>query len=281
MSETVYDQLSDRRVRDLYWLLFSPCPVRAIPDPWSAKLFPETVIASWKATSASYFTSLDRHPELLHQFLNRKKYKRLGFYAEALLSFFFQTFDPIDLLLQNFQVREEKQTLGEIDFIFNYDNVTYHIEVAVKYYLLLKSHAPGIPKNWVGPSRNDHFERKLHKIESRQLPLAQHPHVQKNISDETVHSRFFFRGCFFAHESVDSPILNSSKVNTYYFINELDKSKQLKQELVRPNWLSALQPGKNQRRSKPSSGSIATDRPSLWLNEQNQPIFIVPDDWDQ
>lgn len=281
MSETVYDQLNDRRVRDLYWLLFSPCPVRAIPAPWNARMFPETVIASWKATSAAYFTSLDRHPEMLHQFLNRKKYKRLGFYAEALLSFFFQTFDPIELLLQNFQVREEKQTLGEIDFIFNYDDVTYHIEVAVKYYLLLTSHDPDVPKNWVGPSRNDHFERKLNKIESRQLPLAEHPHVRKNITHQPVHSFFFLRGCFFAHGPVNSGILHPPKINTYHYVNEIDESIQLKQELIRPNWLSALQPTGNQEQPVPTRKSLATDRPSLWLNERNRPVFIVPDNWDQ
>ena len=281
MSKTVYNQLYDQQVRDLYWLLFSPSPVGNIPPPWKAPLFPEEIIESWKQTSGSYFKRLDSHPEMLHQFLNRKKYKRLGFYAEALLSYFFQTFEPIELLLQNFQVREEKQTLGEIDFIFNYDNVTYHIELAVKYYLLLKSHSPDVPKNWVGPSLNDHFERKLNKIQARQLPLGQHRKVLHNLSAQQVHSYFFFRGCFFTHDRIHSTVLNTSKTYSYCFKNELDKNVQLKKQLHRPNWMSAVNPAQEDLPSSGTSRSITSDRPSLWINGNNEPLFILPNSWDQ
>lgn len=123
------EQFSSHHVRSLYWLLFSPCPIKkggveGIP------LFPEEWIKALKLSSKSYFKQLDQEPDSLVVFLAQGNTYRLGMYAERLLCYFFSTFSETELLLHNFQIIDQKKTLGEVDFIIKWNNRTIHIELA-------------------------------------------------------------------------------------------------------------------------------------------------------
>src|SRR5690554_1938688 len=87
MQHSIYYRLISPKVRDLYWLLFSESPLHPSYDLSPYALFPQTVLNEWEALSTEYFLELDKNPQSINQFVDRKKNKRLGFYAEALLSF--------------------------------------------------------------------------------------------------------------------------------------------------------------------------------------------------
>ena len=90
LDET-FKRLNNRNVKDLYWLLFSRCPINNNhPDLSEIPFFPTEIVEEWKQNTVDYFLNLDKEAAVLTHFLKRPKNSRLGFYAEALLSFFFQ-----------------------------------------------------------------------------------------------------------------------------------------------------------------------------------------------
>lgn len=269
--------LKSQVVKDLYWLLFEPSPLKEVPDPFTIPLFPESLHREWSLNSTEYFRKLDQSPHSIERFVSRQKNKRLGFYCESLLSYFFQTYPGITLWLQNIQLQENKRTIGEIDFVISWKGKPYHLELAVKYYLLLPSSNPQIASNWIGPSRKDDLHKKLTKVQHHQLPLGKHQSIQKRLPDaisEPLTSYFLFRGHFFVHDDIKATFLNK-EVSRYYFEEEVNR--ELCQVLKRPNWLGSLKtPFKEKEASK-----ISIDRPQLvkFKNEENS--FVVPQNWNQ
>lgn len=98
--------------------------------------------------------------------------KRLGHTAQALLMGALERYESMDLLLEGQQLIEDKQTLGEIDFLLKTPNSLglQHWELAIKYYLFN-------PRTscFHGPSRNDRLDIKLSRMLEHQLPMIQHP----------------------------------------------------------------------------------------------------------
>lgn len=77
-----------------------------------------------------------------------------------------------DLIASNIQIIQNKQTLGELDFLVfdNLKNKPLHIELVYKLYI----YNPFIPKEidrWIGPNRRDSLSKKLEKLKTQQLPL--------------------------------------------------------------------------------------------------------------
>jgi hypothetical protein len=98
---------------------------------------------------------------------------RLGHLIEKLASACIQTSSNYELLYQNFQVKEDKTTIGEIDFILE-DLETKqqtHLELAYKFYLYDPNISNDQQRNWIGPNRNDSLIQKLDKLRSKQFPL--------------------------------------------------------------------------------------------------------------
>tara|TARA_B100000508_G_C11465884_1_gene282575 strand:- start:59879 stop:60730 length:852 start_codon:yes stop_codon:yes gene_type:complete len=282
MNYDFFHSLENRTVKDLYWLLFKPKPLVSCPKPFDVPFFPEEIIKEWEPLSCKFFEQLDEHPQDIERFVQRKKNYRLGFYAEALLSYFFQSFNKTELILQNFQIRDEKQTLGEIDFIVKYNERVFHIELAVKYYLLLPNGDPAVPENWIGPSRKDNLHKKLRKVQDNQLGHGEHQSVRKEVPSEfrdKIESYFLFRGQFFKNDSNDTSDVARNSLN-YYFLNKID----LDQDMIilqRPNWLSSIDSQKNQTESYSKQNTATFERPQLVKIRNHKEIaFIVPENWN-
>ncbi|HZH86136.1 MAG TPA: DUF1853 family protein [Brumimicrobium sp.] len=280
MQNTTYHKLKNTSVRDLYWLLFSEGPLSESYNISPYTLFPQQILEEWKQNSKDYFLELDKNPNSLILFVNRKKNKRLGFYAEALLSYFFQTFNSIELLLQNFQIIDQKKTVGEVDFIILYKEQVIHLECAVKYYLLKDSTHPEQASNWVGPRMKDNLELKLEKLIQHQLPLGSIDEVHEKLNRSVDQSYLFLKGVFFTEEELPANEISKGKNNQFIRQSSLIKLAISPIEiLTRPNWLSATAPSEFNERSEFMQLNKAIKNPELVLFEDHKARFVVPDNW--
>lgn len=179
--------LKNQAVRDLAWMLFSP-PLVSLPNDsgirvlWPARDLDTAELKTW-------LHDLDAEPEELLAHLDAAKSPRLGIYFEALCGFFFSRFKGFTLIAQNLQVNRTlndtaRQTLGEFDFIVRYGQETLHIETAVKFYLGTGSLAQHTGAEfWIGPNANDRLDKKIDRLLTHQLALADWPEGKARLDD--------------------------------------------------------------------------------------------------
>ena len=277
--DETFHKLKDRSVKDLYWMLFSKCPINQ-NHPLLEKIpfFPVYIIEEWRRSSIDFFIRLDQRPEELHQFLNRPKNKRLGFYAEALLSFFFQTFSEVELLLQNYQVIDNKRTLGELDFIFKWKNRVIHIECAVKYYLCDHSKDVNDLHSWIGPACKDDLGRKIEKVKEQQLPMINTSKLSGELSSFEIESFLFLKGKLFVHQETSSEWINTDLLGYYYRLDEINVSDDFYFP-PKPYWMSNMLEESPSNESVLSKVDILRKRAELAMKPGSKPFFIVPNNW--
>ncbi|MFK8008619.1 MAG: DUF1853 family protein [Saprospiraceae bacterium] len=107
---------------------------------------------------------------------------RLGHLAEKIVSELIKSSSNYQVLYENAQVIEDKNTIGEIDFIIKnlITKQITHVELAYKFYLFDPSISSTPINNWIGPNRNDSLQEKLEKLKRKQFPLLHH-NVAKSI----------------------------------------------------------------------------------------------------
>lgn len=93
--------------------------------------------------------------------------EKLGHYFERLVSLGIQSLSPI-LHHGHLQIRRDKNTLGELDTVFQLpgEDHAHHWELAVKYYLR-------VGRYFIGLTQRDRLDFKLHKLFHQQLALAE------------------------------------------------------------------------------------------------------------
>ncbi|MCP9200631.1 DUF1853 family protein [Gramella sp. GC03-9] len=111
----------------------------------------------------------------------------LGKRMESFFSIAIKHSDRYRMLASNIQIIEEKQTLGELDFLV-YDNMLrkpLHVELVYKLYVYDASFNHELER-WIGPNRRDSFSKKLDKLRSRQFPLLFKPETQRYLQDHDL-----------------------------------------------------------------------------------------------
>ncbi len=166
-------------VRDLLWVVNSPSLLRTTDDhccdsrPW--KLQEHCIRATHLA-----------------DFMASKDVCSVGRYFEGLISYWLHHLRKVDVLFESFAIREQKQTVGEIDFIFIDEQARVtHWEVAVKFYLFSPV-AYGLGSHYVGPNATDTLDRKLDRIFGHQLPLSQKRFPEVELRQAFVKGRIFY-----------------------------------------------------------------------------------------
>ena len=98
---------------------------------------------------------------------------RLGHLAEKVVSKAIKASANYSVLFENVQLKENKITVGEIDFIIQnrLTNQLIHLELAYKFYLFDPNNSSTPLNNWIGPNRNDSLQNKLEKLKTKQFPL--------------------------------------------------------------------------------------------------------------
>jgi len=106
---------------------------------------------------------------------------RLGHQMEAIFKQLLVYDSTYKILVSNLPIREEKQTLGEIDFLLEHrlHKHLVHVELTYKFYILDTGiAAPRL--QLIGPNPKDAFAFKLEKIKNQQFPLI-HTEASKKV----------------------------------------------------------------------------------------------------
>ena len=160
----------------------------------------------WQMQFAAYQVRLDEldstnvYQELTRYLLKRPSPNRLGFHFEGLISFwledgFARKLHPYEMLANNVQLYNGKQTTGELDLIlYNHaEKLTEHWELAIKFFM---GSAPFAPENWVGINSNDNLQRKMTHMQTKQfrtvwVDTEKHGQVKIDKRYGVIKGRFF------------------------------------------------------------------------------------------
>lgn len=213
-------------------------------------------------TAESIFESensseLDVDPDHLAQFLQPRFSHRVGRYFESLVHYWLERIQQVEMLVSGHQVREGKQTIGELDFIFkDHTGDVHHWETAVKFYLHLpENNVTG--SHLIGPNAADTFEKKTAKLFNKQLPLSQRDFPQ------VTHRRAFVKGRIFYHPSDPSNVTGDSHLSGIRSVSESFPAL-LSPEHLRSTWI------------RESEMSWLSDQPSRRFCILRKPNWLAP-----
>src|SRR5690554_1995355 len=115
----------------------------------------------------------DMHPESMPSLLQQATQRRLGLYFEQLYACLLQDLLGWELLARNLQIRDERRTLGELDFLLRnpLTGEVEHHEIAVKFYL---GHTDAVSRRvrWYGPNSRDRLDLKTDRLLQHQTRLT-------------------------------------------------------------------------------------------------------------
>jgi len=115
------------------------------------------------------FDSVDH--DHLNAFLEEQgSLHRVGRYFEQLIHYWLRHVRKVEVVATGLQLKDDKITVGEIDFLHRDEAGTLvHCEASVKFFLC----APGTePSEFPGPNARDNFEAKSTKLFDKQLPAS-------------------------------------------------------------------------------------------------------------
>ena len=166
-------------VRDLLWAVNSPSLLRTMNEHCC-----ESKVWTLQAQ--------DIRAAHLFDFMARKDARSLGKYFEGLISYWLHHLRKVDVLFESFAIREQKRTVGEIDFIFIDEQAQVtHWEVAVKFYLF-SSITHGLGSHYLGPNAVDTLDRKIAHVFGCQLPRSQELFPNVELRQAFVKGRVFY-----------------------------------------------------------------------------------------
>lgn len=149
----------------------------------------------------------------------------LGKRMERFFEFLLKNSRTIKVLKSNIQIRQDKITLGEIDFLAKDISLDqkHHIELVYKFYVYDPSYENELER-WIGPNRNDSLLQKIEKLKQRQLPILFKPEAKEALSlldlkaEELAQSVCFKASLFIpkAFEYTHSLLLNQKCISGFW-----------------------------------------------------------------
>jgi hypothetical protein len=192
-----WHHLNDPHVRALAWLLDSPDLLDLHAPQWQGKI--ATLRHGGETTLHDWLTTLDRDPTQLHRSIAEKPTHRLGYYAETLMTFYFQQQGILEA--HGIQVQSASDstisTIGEFDFLLRDHDALIHWELATKFYLLASGDKASGLTDFVGPNLADTLSAKMRKIIDQQLLLGQHPAAQSYLQRQVASAQALIKGWLF------------------------------------------------------------------------------------
>jgi hypothetical protein len=189
--------LPTRAHQDLWWLLTAP---KIIHDD-SGTTISRQEQSTWLHDAWAWIQRDAIHPENLLEWVNNvHRRRKLGLYAEDLLHYYLHWGSKWRVRWHDVQIREDKRSIGALDFILEHDGQTEHWEMTVKFYL---QHTPtGHWKDFIGADERDSLHQKWTHFYDRQLPLVQHPATLARLKEDGIavpdRSRIWHCGLIFS-----------------------------------------------------------------------------------
>ena len=127
--------------------------------------------------------------------------QKLGYLYEDALGILLEASPRFDLLARNLQLHSDTQTtLGELDFLLRDldSDLLIHLELATKFYLAVETPSGlALP----GPDARDNYFRKLQRLRSHQLTLAQNHRsaLPESYQHHPIVAQQLIYGCLFDH----------------------------------------------------------------------------------
>lgn len=150
------------------WLLSKP------PLFINSPFLEESIWKKWTSKAKQHACNLDYQQ------------KRLGHHYEDLIAELLISQGPKVSFKRNLQIKKNKRTTGEIDFLITDGEEQLHLEVAVKFYLY---DPPS--KSLISPSGKEHWREKRHKLINHQLRTG------IEIDPTIKHSKAWIQGIVF------------------------------------------------------------------------------------
>lgn len=211
---------------------------------------------------------------------------RIGFYYQWLWLHLIQYSSRYQLIAEEIQLHDEKQTIGALDFLVEdiQNKQTEHWEVAVKFYLLHK----GL---WHGPNGNDRLDIKLNRMLNHQLKLTEHPVFQEKFSldSQSILPRLIMQGRLylnpFEKDSVPTNCMNhmlnpALELGSWCFAHQAHLITEPLYLLERAQWLDG-DLKKVQHLDVSLQSEIGTIERSVHTQSKNGHFwFIVPNHWE-
>lgn len=143
---------------------------------------------------------------------------RLGHQMEYVFKQLIEHCPEYELLLYNLPIRQDKLTLGEIDFVLKNvkTEALIHIELTYKFYIISTDISEPIHQ-LLGPNGRDAFFGKVKKIKNEQFQLLHHVEGAKALLDNQIDlSKIVHQTCFKAQlfEPYGSTAINISPFNS-------------------------------------------------------------------
>ncbi|TBW29299.1 DUF1853 family protein [Gramella sp. KN1008] len=166
----------------------------------------------------------------------------LGKRMESFFEIAIKHSERYDLIDSNIQIIENKQTLGEIDFLL-YDKLKacpLHVELVYKLYVYDEQLSPEINR-WIGPNRKDSFSEKLEKLKNKQFPILYKPetltYLEKlGLAPQDIEQRLCFKAKLFTASDLPIQKDENNIINSDCFSGELYRFS----EFEKFNWQQNL-----------------------------------------
>ena len=218
---------------DYQWILSSPSLMK-LPDEMDGALWVQGL--------------LNKHCITFHHFPSISSTPRLGIHYENMVNnILINLLNPIDIK-RNIQVKSEKITLGEFDFLAGDKRQGFHIECAIKFYLRVGTGSA--LSDFVGPQKRDRLDIKWEKMCTKQIKLSEteaghevcrqlgiHPTEKKLLIQGFLFHPFLDQSCPNLHPSIN-PQHNMGWWLRQKEIHRFDPTDQF-MPMDKPFWLSA------------------------------------------
>ncbi len=221
--------------------------------------------------------------------------QKLGHLYEDAMGHLLAQSDVGALLASNLQVmNDEGRTLGELDFVLcdGSSGRAYHLELAVKFYLAHRG-ADG----WLfpGPDPRDNWQRKLERMQTHQLRLAEDPYCKRILKDRfdttEISVRQLIYGRLFHHmEAAEHPLPEAMRADglrgRWLYRKEWSRWMASASEIrIIPKALWPVELSQELVQHLPLVEDTelhrqAAERCTLFVADDClKPIFLVPDAW--
>ena len=269
-------------VRDLAWVIASPTMLQThVPR---RPVFSTRDCSDAFAKALAKLQQLEEDPAPLLSYLEQFDGHRVGRYFEALTHYWLQHLAGLEVVANNLQLRDGKQTVGEIDFLFRENEQLIHWEVAVKYYLQL---VPGCEEHeFIGPNTADNLESKMKRLFEEQLLRSTEQNLTRALGNldgtDSIKRQAFIKGWLFYRGYPETSgsfpsLLNPDHLKGFWIHHGEDElpteiQGALWTVLEKPYWLAP-------KLSATTDGLITRDQLELLLkshfNTKESPLLVA------